>query len=84
MVRQCGSYGTNAAPVRGVIPSTIHHILKYKACHGAIRFGDLLSQEQCCELVHGLSQCRLPFQCAHGRPSMVPLAHMQLYAPGQT
>jgi DNA mismatch repair protein MLH3 len=40
---------------------------------GAIMFNDYLSKEQCRELVVRLSDCIFPFQCAHGRPSMVPL-----------
>lgn len=34
---------------------------------GAIRFGDSLCLAECQELVHSLTCCALPFQCAHGR-----------------
>ena len=34
---------------------------------GAIKFGDPLTLEECESLVQSLSQCKLPFQCAHGR-----------------
>ncbi|KAG2392386.1 hypothetical protein C9374_012638 [Naegleria lovaniensis] len=51
------------------IPKRIHEIMNSKACRGAIMFGDALSNEQCRELIQKLSQCTLPFQCAHGRPS---------------
>jgi DNA mismatch repair protein MLH3 len=54
-------------------PPHMQHILKYKACHGAIRFGDELQLSECEQLVQHLSECSLPFQCAHGRPSVVPL-----------
>jgi DNA mismatch repair protein MLH3 len=54
-------------------PPHMQHILKYKACHGAIRFGDVLQLSECEQLVQQLSECSLPFQCAHGRPSVVPL-----------
>lgn len=37
-------------------------------------FNDKLSRDECEQLVHRLSRCAFPFQCAHGRPSMVPLA----------
>ena len=40
---------------------------------GAIKFGDELSVEQCASVLRRLARCRLPFQCAHGRPSCVPL-----------
>jgi DNA mismatch repair protein MLH3 len=40
---------------------------------GAIMFNDALSTEECKMLVDRLAGCAFPFQCAHGRPSMVPL-----------
>lgn len=36
-------------------------------------FNDVLSMTECEALVRRLGQCSFPFQCAHGRPSMVPL-----------
>jgi len=36
-------------------------------------FNDILSKDQCVELVRRLARCAFPFQCAHGRPSMVPI-----------
>lgn len=36
-------------------------------------FNDVLSTEECKRLVERLAGCAFPFQCAHGRPSMVPL-----------
>lgn len=39
-------------------------------------FNDPLSVEECSNLVRRLAGCAFPFQCAHGRPSMVPLAHL--------
>lgn len=47
--------------------------LKTKACRSAIMFGDALTRAECVVLVYKLSSCRFPFQCAHGRPSIVPL-----------
>lgn len=40
---------------------------------GAIMFNDVLTQQECCDLIQRLSKCAFPFQCAHGRPSMAPL-----------
>jgi DNA mismatch repair protein MLH3 len=40
---------------------------------GAIKFGDPLSMEECEKLISSLALCNLPFQCAHGRPSVMPL-----------
>ncbi|KAK9434051.1 hypothetical protein V1505DRAFT_303074 [Lipomyces doorenjongii] len=55
------------------IPRVIVDLLNSKACRGAIMFGDSLSEDRSRKLIDDLSNCRFPFQCAHGRPSMVPL-----------
>lgn len=47
-----------------------------EACRGAIKFGDYLTNFQCESMILELSKCRLPFQCAHGRPSVVPLTNI--------
>ena len=39
-------------------------------------FNDPLSVEQCRDLLARLTECAFPFQCAHGRPSMVPLVDL--------
>ncbi|XP_035808273.2 DNA mismatch repair protein Mlh3 isoform X1 [Amphiprion ocellaris] len=59
--------------VRGTLPLTVLKVLASLACHGAIKFNDTLSKDECCSLVASLSSCQLPFQCAHGRPSIAPL-----------
>ncbi len=40
-------------------------------------FGDPLSKAECSELLTKLSKCRIPFQCAHGRPSFHPLISLK-------
>ncbi|KAI7794139.1 putative DNA mismatch repair protein Mlh3, partial [Triplophysa rosa] len=62
--------------VRGMLPLTVHNVLAQQACHGAIKFNHILSKEECCSLVSSLSSCQLPFQCAHGRPSIIPIADL--------
>ncbi|XP_058847803.1 DNA mismatch repair protein Mlh3-like isoform X2 [Acipenser ruthenus] len=62
--------------VRGTLPLTVLKVLASQACHGAIKFNDSLSMEECCRLIESLSVCQLPFQCAHGRPSMLPLVDL--------
>ncbi|XP_065449467.1 DNA mismatch repair protein Mlh3 isoform X14 [Chrysemys picta bellii] len=59
---------------QGTLPLTFLKVLASQACHGAIKFNDSLTKEESCQLVEALSFCQLPFQCAHGRPSMMPLA----------
>jgi DNA mismatch repair ATPase MutL len=55
------------------IPSCIGKVLESKACRGAIMFGDILTLEECKNVVEKLADCNLPFQCAHGRPTMTVL-----------
>lgn len=50
---------------------------------GAIKFGDELTHEQCQDLISSLRSCQLPFQCAHGRPSIVPLIDLK-HLPSHT
>jgi len=42
-------------------------------------FNDPLTTEECRQLVQRLGACAFPFQCAHGRPSMVPLVDLGDY-----
>ncbi|KAE8586011.1 hypothetical protein XENTR_v10021522 [Xenopus tropicalis] len=60
----------------GTIPLTVLKVLASQACHGAIKFNDQLSLDDCKHLMQCLSRCSLPFQCAHGRPAILPLADM--------
>ncbi|XP_027527598.1 DNA mismatch repair protein Mlh3 isoform X1 [Neopelma chrysocephalum] len=71
---------TTGGGARGTLPLTFLKVLASQACHGAIKFNEHLTLEESCELIEALSSCKLPFQCAHGRPSMLPLAdidHLQ-------
>ncbi|RHZ78209.1 hypothetical protein Glove_166g213 [Diversispora epigaea] len=57
-------------------PRGILDIINSKACRGAIMFNDRLTMNQCETLISKLSLCDFPFQCAHGRPSMIPLIYL--------
>ncbi|PIL37355.1 hypothetical protein GSI_01048 [Ganoderma sinense ZZ0214-1] len=56
-------------------PQELVELVNSKACRGAIMFNDTLTLEQCKALVAKLSDTDMPFQCAHGRPSLVPLVN---------
>ena len=60
----------------GDCPQGILDMLNSRACRSAIMFNDQLSREQCQELISKLAECAFPFQCAHGRPSMIPLVDL--------
>jgi len=48
------------------------------ACHGTIRAGQQLSNEEMRELIKQLEQTRQPRACPHGRPTMIHLSSHQL------
>lgn len=58
-------------------PQGILDLLNSRACRGAIMFNDPLSVQECETLVTRLSRCAFPFQCAHGRPSMIPILDLR-------
>ncbi|GJP53304.1 hypothetical protein CLOM_g12465, partial [Closterium sp. NIES-68] len=58
-------------------PRAVLLMLASKACRGAIMFGDMLKTSECCQLIECLKHTQLPFQCAHGRPTMVPLMDLE-------
>ena len=60
----------------GSCPRGLIDMLNSRACRSAIMFNDPLDLAQCEELVTTLAKCAFPFQCAHGRPSMVPLLEL--------
>lgn len=57
-------------------PQGIVELINSRSCRSAIMFNDPLTRDQCTELLERLVQCAFPFQCAHGRPSMVPLVDL--------
>ncbi|AET38117.1 mismatch repair protein MLH3 Ecym_2384 [Eremothecium cymbalariae DBVPG len=59
------------------MPRLLIEIFNSKACRSAVMFGDTLTHEECVLLINELSKCNIPFQCAHGRPSIVPIVEMQ-------
>lgn len=49
-------------------------IARSMACHGSVRAGQVLSQDEMKELVRQLEQTASPRTCPHGRPTMVHLS----------
>lgn len=62
---------------RVVRPPCISSVLNSKACRGALMFGDILTPDEAADLISQLRHCKLPFNCAHGRPSVVPLLDLR-------
>ncbi|EIE26083.1 hypothetical protein COCSUDRAFT_40245 [Coccomyxa subellipsoidea C-169] len=55
------------------VPPGVLRVLASKACHSAIRFGDVLDIDQCERLLENLKSTRAWHCCAHGRPTVAPL-----------
>lgn len=62
-------------------PEGLLDILNSRACRSAIMFNDTLTTHQCRLLLNNLAICCLPFQCAHGRPSMTLVTTLEKNSP---
>ena len=60
----------------GDCPKGIIDLLNSRACRTATMFNDVLTYEECTDLISRLATCAFPFQCAHGRPTMVPILNL--------
>ncbi len=72
----CTSRPTNSGFSLLHVPTEIIDLFNMDACRGAIKFGDELSKQHCQEIINDLAKCQLPFQCAHGRPTVLPLTNL--------
>ncbi|PWW74976.1 hypothetical protein C7212DRAFT_358574 [Tuber magnatum] len=61
------------APLLSRCPTALADMINSRACRSAIMFNDPLALDECRVLIGKLAECKFPFQCAHGRPSMIPL-----------
>jgi len=53
-------------------------ITKTLACHGAVRSGQSLTDEEMRSLIRQLEQTQDPYHCPHGRPTLIQLSIRQL------
>ena len=53
-------------------------ILKFMACHGAVKAGDKLSREEMDHLIRDLYKTQNPLTCPHGRPTMIKFSQADL------
>ncbi|XP_012054632.1 PREDICTED: DNA mismatch repair protein Mlh3-like [Atta cephalotes] len=67
VIKNCNTSQMNALPL------TIHNAIASEACHGAIKFGDKLTLEECTSLIQLLKNTKFPNRCAHGRPTIIPV-----------
>ena len=66
---------------RAFIPKAVKRILASRSCKAAIKFGDKLLPDDMKKLLRDLSQCKLPYQCAHGRPTLFPVLDIDSVMP---
>jgi DNA mismatch repair protein MLH3 len=55
------------------VPQPIRDCLNSKACRSAVMFGKSIDKTKAATLIKEVMGCKHPFQCAHGRPSLIPL-----------
>lgn len=53
-------------------------ILTYMACRSAIKFGQKLNMDEMEGLIRQMDNCKRPWTCPHGRPTMVKLTLSEL------
>jgi DNA mismatch repair ATPase MutL len=64
-------------PSSCLLPPAVLRIAASKACRSSIKFGSTLSLNEMNTLITKLTKTNLPFQCAHGRPSMLPISQLR-------
>ncbi|MCH7698105.1 MAG: DNA mismatch repair endonuclease MutL [Chloroflexi bacterium] len=55
-----------------------HRVAASLACHGSVRAGQSMTDEEQRELLQSLEQCEHPRTCPHGRPTMVHMSSNEL------
>ncbi|KAF8004968.1 hypothetical protein HF325_000425 [Metschnikowia pulcherrima] len=55
------------------LPSALNEAMNNRACRSSVKFGQSLNSQESTSLLTALADCENPFQCAHGRPTLVPL-----------
>src|SRR5207248_2671265 len=54
-----------------VLDEALFESLASEACHSSVRAGDRLESEEALSLVDRLFRCAHPWNCPHGRPTVV-------------
>ncbi|KAK6638946.1 hypothetical protein RUM43_007216 [Polyplax serrata] len=59
------------------IPKLLYNLFTSDACHSAIKFNKPLTKSCMADMINKLKNCKLPFQCAHGRPCVIPIIDLE-------
>lgn len=54
-------------------------VMKTMACHRSVKANKTLNHQQMEELLQRLFQCRQPYTCPHGRPTLISYSREQLW-----
>lgn len=55
-----------------------HHLQATLACHAALKAGQILTADEATQLIAQLGCCQHPFNCPHGRPTLICLSQREL------
>ena len=67
-----------AAPEGAQFDETLFESLASEACHSSVRAGDRLEELEARELCQRLFECEHPWNCPHGRPTVVRIPRGRL------
>ena len=79
IVHATSSRGSTTTP-----PPFVLRTLKLAACRSAVMFGDILDKDMCQTIFKRLGSCEIPFQCAHGRPTVAVAQLRKIQQPARS
>ena len=69
---------TGGTPSSLALDEALFEVLASEACHSAVRAGDRLEPEEIRSITEQLFQCTHPWNCPHGRPTVVRVPESRL------
>ncbi|KMT23030.1 DNA mismatch repair endonuclease MutL [Clostridium cylindrosporum] len=60
------------------VTSCIDKIIYSMACKSSVKAGDTLTSQEIEKLIDSLRECKSPFTCPHGRPTIIKMSHQEL------
>lgn len=70
------SLGENSSSLK--MDEAVFEQLASEACHSSVRSGDRLTEFEALQLCRDLLNCKHPWNCPHGRPTVIELSHDQI------
>jgi len=81
LIEQCVTFFENEKVGENVSDQIMRKLLEYKACRGAVMFGDRLEHEEMMKLIQDFDSTDWKLLCPHGRPNhhFVPFTELDGY-----